>query len=90
MNGTVPASPGGGATITLPMYLALAMQSSRQSRTTTAPPGFGTSRLHRAKSPLVARHGTVMRPGAIMLPFWLWQELQSPEDCAMSISRSRP
>ena len=35
-------------------------------------------------------HGTVMRPGALLLPDCVWQELQSPELCIDVMRRSRP
>ena len=37
---------------------------------------------------LTEAQGTMMRPGADMVPFWVWQALQSPEVCPATMSRS--
>lgn len=35
-------------------------------------------------------YGRVIRPGALFVPLWLWQLLQSPDDAVDTITRSLP
>lgn len=35
-------------------------------------------------------HGATILPGAPFAPSWVWQELQSPVDCGVTISRVYP
>ena len=41
-------------------------------------------------NPCEADYGSVIRPGAPLVPFWVWHELQSPLVCATGMIRSRP